>query len=71
MTTLEQRRRQFENLGRVRFEREFFGALWQRAPRSDFILIIITAAGAGDFPLDDNPDPTSDRSRTSTQFDQS
>src|ERR1039458_1543021 len=58
MTTLEQGRGQFENPGLVRFEREFLGALWQRAPRSDFILII-AAAGAGDFRFDDNPGPTS------------
>lgn len=58
VTTLEQRRRQFENPGLIRFEHEFLGALRHGAPRSDFVLIITTAC-PGDFRLDDNPGPTS------------
>jgi hypothetical protein len=61
VTTLEHRRRQFENPGLIRVEREFLGVLRQRASRCDFILILIlrTTAGPGDFWFHDNPGPRS------------
>ena len=57
VATLEKRQRKFENPGLSGFEREFLGALGRGADRSDFILI--AAASLSDFPLDDNPGPTS------------